>query len=67
MAKFIQLHDHQNTPIKVDPNNIEMMKPSGDSDNPTVIQLTSGTHMKVKETEAQINENIRQSKLPGVL
>jgi uncharacterized protein YlzI (FlbEa/FlbD family) len=63
MGRYIQLQDIQNTTIDVNPDHIEMMKPSpgGDTDFPGLIQWTSGKAMKVKQTVDQIKELIRQA------
>jgi uncharacterized protein YlzI (FlbEa/FlbD family) len=63
MARFIQLRDSQNIPIDVNPDHIEMIKPSSDADpdNPAVIQLTSGKAMKVRETVDEIKLMIRKA------
>ena len=63
MSRYIQLQDVQNNTIDVNPDHIEMMKPSpdGDADFPAIIQLTSGKGMKVKQTVDQIKELIRQA------
>jgi uncharacterized protein YlzI (FlbEa/FlbD family) len=69
MARFIQLLDVQNKTIDVDPDHIEMLKSSADTDpnNPGTIQLTSGRAMKVKQTVEEIKELIRQSRQRQVL
>jgi uncharacterized protein YlzI (FlbEa/FlbD family) len=66
MSKFIRIDDVQGTAMDINPDHIEMMKPSGDPASPGIVQI-AGKGMKVKQTVDEIKELIRLSRQRGTL
>lgn len=60
MPKFIQLENVQDVTMDINPDHIEMMKPSNDPDFPGIVQV-AGKGMRVRQTVDEIKELIRRS------